>query len=321
MENPVSRGADSHLLTRNEYYRLYHRMKKACPKPVLCEMCKQVPPFELRCVGKYEPDLKNFRWMCRSCRSRDYYDKNPPSKGDNISKKSLRSWICKHKSKPTSGLCELCNNTSFHKIKNIIGVLDRDLNNWRYLCKSCAKKYGHTQDPRVGKKRPKETIEKMRATKATKECKERARLVKLGNKNPMWKDDDVGMSGLHCWINRNMPKPESGLCEICNSALLYDAACVTEIYNRDFENWKYLCRSCHQIHDFKMGFRSREKLSIAMLGGETNLKTDPTYICQRDVYCCTTRNTYPGGLGKNGCARDIAHIRRSVPSCEINYPF
>jgi hypothetical protein len=126
-----------------------------------------------------------------------------------------------------------------HNVKNITGIYDRDFDNWKYLCKSCNKIISHGRDPRIGKKRPKEVIEKMRATKNTKECKERARLAKLGDKNPNWKEDDVGMSGLHCWINRNKPKPESGLCEVCNINPFRDAACITGIYNRDFENWKY----------------------------------------------------------------------------------
>ena len=84
----------------------------------------------------------------------------------------------------------------------------------------------------------------------------RIRLVRLGNKNPMWKDD-VGYNALHGWINRNRAKPMSGLCEICNITPLYDVANITGVYNRDFKNWKYACRSCHMRFDYDNGIRKR----------------------------------------------------------------
>ena len=98
------------------------------------------------------------------------------------------------------------------------------------------------------------------------ETKLKLRLIKLGKKNPHilgerngnWKGDDVGKrSGLHHWIHRNRPKPQSGLCEICNTVPFYDAANVTGIYNRDFENWKYLCRSCHSKLDCANGTQGK----------------------------------------------------------------
>jgi len=38
-------------------------MRKA--RATFCEICEQVPPCELACVDK--PDPENFRWMCVSC--------------------------------------------------------------------------------------------------------------------------------------------------------------------------------------------------------------------------------------------------------------
>ena len=71
----------------------------------------------------------------------------------------------------------------------------------------------------------------------------------LGNKfkkndaHPGWKGSEVKYRALHQWIGRNKPKPE--LCEECNIKPPFDAACITGIYNRDLENWKWLCRKCH----------------------------------------------------------------------------
>jgi hypothetical protein len=66
--------------------------------------------------------------------------------------------------------------------------------------------------------------------------------------NGMWKDD-VGYSGLHKWIRRNLPKPIGYKCEICDEELAYDVACITGIYNRVFNNWQWLCRKCHVEFD------------------------------------------------------------------------
>jgi hypothetical protein len=119
----------------------------------------------------------------------------------------------------------------------------------------------------------------------------------------MWKDDKVGKSGLHGWINRNKPNPISGLCEICNVVPFYDAACVTLIYNRDFENWKYACRSCHRKIDFENGSRSHERISIAMSGERNPMygkrgKKGPTY--RKKVYSCYACDSQTTFINKKG---------------------
>lgn len=69
----------------------------------------------------------------------------------------------------------------------------------------------------------------------------------IGNKNPMWKGDNVGYGSLHEWVRNHMPKPQ--FCAICQIRKPYDLANVTGVYNREFKNWKYLCRLCHMISD------------------------------------------------------------------------
>lgn len=73
---------------------------------------------------------------------------------------------------------------------------------------------------------------------------------KLGNKNPLWKGDKVSIIALHQWVNNHLPKPD--LCQMCGNNLIYDLANVTGIYNRDFNNWKYLCRRCHMKSDGRL---------------------------------------------------------------------
>jgi len=66
--------------------------------------------------------------------------------------------------------------------------------------------------------------------------------------SPRWRGDLVGYFGLHDYLRRHMPKPES--CEFCHQkSEKLDVACITGIYNRDFKNFRYLCRGCHRRYD------------------------------------------------------------------------
>lgn len=87
----------------------------------------------------------------------------------------------------------------------------------------------------------------------SEEHKVKLALSKLGNNNPQWKDDNVGYNALHGWVKRHLSKPE--LCQNCNNSKPYDLANITGVYNREFSNWKYLCRRCHMILDYKVGVR------------------------------------------------------------------
>lgn len=99
-------------------------------------------------------------------------------------------------------------------------------------CKSSRYNIGE-KNPMFGKKHKPETILKMKR-------------IKQKENNPNWRNIP-SYNALHSWINRNLPKPE--LCDICNLVPPNDSANITGIYNRDFKNWKYLCRSCHMKSD------------------------------------------------------------------------
>lgn len=82
------------------------------------------------------------------------------------------------------------------------------------------------------------------------ETVENIRLSKLGDKNPMWKGDNVGNKALHEWVRGHLPEPEQ--CQVCEINPPRDLANMTGIYNRDFKNWVYLCRRCHMESDGRM---------------------------------------------------------------------
>jgi hypothetical protein len=59
-----------------------------------------------------------------------------------------------------------------------------------------------------------------------------------------------GILGLHSWINKNYKKPL--FCEKCHIKKRIDLANVTEIYDRNLVNWKWLCRKCHIKFDRRL---------------------------------------------------------------------
>jgi hypothetical protein len=61
--------------------------------------------------------------------------KNPMWKGDDVKYYGLHGWIRCHKPKPT--WCELCFSRKPYDLANISGKYKRDINDYRWLCRSC----------------------------------------------------------------------------------------------------------------------------------------------------------------------------------------
>ena len=70
---------------------------------------------------------------------------------------------------------------------------------------------------------------------------------KKGQKNLLWKGNDVGYTGLHQWVTRNKTKSE--FCEHCQIKKSYDLANISGKYKRDINDFKWLCRKCHREYD------------------------------------------------------------------------
>ena len=81
------------------------------------------------------------------------------------------------------------------------------------------------------------------------EHKRKISMSLLGNTRN-FKGNNVGYHALHHWIRKYLPS--SKICQICNKIPSYDLANITGTYNRDFSNWKYLCRSCHMTLDGRL---------------------------------------------------------------------
>lgn len=113
----------------------------------------------------------------------------------------------------------------------------------------------------LGKKLTEETKLKMSQSRKGKpkseETKKKMRLVRLKDKNPMWKGDKVGNKSLHEWITNHFPK--TILCQICNKKPPYDLANRSGHYLRDLTDWQWLCRRCHMLSDGRMSNLKRGK--------------------------------------------------------------
>ena len=110
---------------------------------------------------------------------------------------------------------------------------------------------GHTLN--VGRKASDETRQLIRTSKLGSKNpmfgveawnKNKPHLV--GDKNPAWKGDDVGYFALHQWVRKQIPKP--AFCKTCNQDKKLEIS-NNGIYNRDTEQWEWLCRSCHAKKD------------------------------------------------------------------------
>jgi hypothetical protein len=93
-----------------------------------------------------------------------------------------------------------------------------------------------------------------KGVKLSEETRHKMSLSRLGEKNPMWKGDKkIHITTLHDWVRSRLPVPDR--CTKCNTpkpSRNIDLANITGIYNREFKNWQYLCRTCHWILDEKV---------------------------------------------------------------------
>lgn len=143
----------------------------------------------------------------------------------------------------------------------------------------------------TGMIRPKETRGKMRLAQLgnqnwlnrhhSQETRDKISLNFTGRGNPMygrtcekhpqWKEDNASYSAIHMHVRKYHPQPKS--CMDCNTATMkLDLACVTGICDRDFKNYRYLCRPCHAKIDNYKHFKDMSGRKCS------SCRTNETYI-------------------------------------------
>ena len=87
---------------------------------------------------------------------------------------------------------------------------------------------------------------------------------KIGNKNPMWRGNNIKYKPLHAWVRRHKVKLE--LCEECKKVKPYDVANISGKYKRDVNDFKWLCRRCHMEKDGRIDKFQWHKLNLPWRG-------------------------------------------------------
>jgi hypothetical protein len=128
-------------------------------------------------------------------------------------------------------------------------------------------------------------------TKRSEESRKRMSLSKMGDKNPRfgvephnkgkehlpneknpaWKGKSVGYYALHKWCRRHFEKPV--LCECCKKNRKLELS-NNGVYDRNPDNWEWLCRSCHSIKDEKFLNTMASGRSINYQSKDFNLAKD-----------------------------------------------
>ena len=126
-------------------------------------------------------------------------------------------------------------------------------------------------------------------------------LSKIGKRNPQWKGDNVGTNALHEWVRGRCPSPPK--CQRCGKSSPLDLANKNGNYNRNLDEWWWLCRKCHMESDGRLsGLRERNKLP--------NWERKKTHCPQGHPY--NEENTYFDSNGWRVCK--TCRIKRTLES-------
>jgi len=113
---------------------------------------------------------------------------------------------------------------------------------------------GHARPSEEGRRRISEALKgnknslgHQHSEESKKKMSENRKGKHTGDQHKKWKGDEVGIDALHTWVRKHFPEPE--FCMLCNKIPPYDLANITGILNREFKNWAYFCRKCHQEWD------------------------------------------------------------------------
>jgi hypothetical protein len=108
------------------------------------------------------------------------------------------------------------------------------------LCKTCGKDFKRTSHDKI--------------LYCSKECypdvwNKGLKGYSEGEKNGMWKGNEVGYTALHDWVKYRLGTARDKECVYCGSEDYVDWANVSHEYKRDLTDWMPLCRKCHFKYD------------------------------------------------------------------------
>jgi len=119
-----------------------------------------------------------------------------------------------------------------------------------------------------------------------------------GEKNGMWKGNDVSYTGLHIWIANKRGKPH--YCEHCKRSDLphrsYHWANISRKYKRDVSDWIRLCVKCHSKYDKKLnlgedGLSEKEEKEILIKMLKDYYEADDQKLSSKELIDSNQINT------------------------------
>ncbi len=92
-----------------------------------------------RKISKALKGIKRSEEFKRKMSETNKNEKNSSWKGDNVGYNALHDWVRRHK--PKSNICEICGKEKKLTLSNTSGKYKRDINDFRWLCYSCHRKF------------------------------------------------------------------------------------------------------------------------------------------------------------------------------------
>ena len=90
------------------------------------------------------------------------------------------------------------------------------------------------------------------------------------NQSPLYTGDTAGYRAIHTYVNKHFPK--SGICEECKEVKRTDYALIKDhSYSRNREDYRELCKRCHNAYDEIGGSRWRNVVTAKQTAGEAPL--------------------------------------------------
>lgn len=129
--------------------------------------------------------------------------------------------------------------------------------------------------------------------------------VKLGDKNPMWKGDQVSYTSLHEYVRKHLPVPER--CEVCHEVKSLDLANISQKYKRDLSDWEYLCRRCHMIKDGRL-----DKIIANVQSRKNRVTIKCKYCGKEDVKQASTVKRGQGKYCTKSCSNRGRKLDKSL---------
>lgn len=174
--------------------------------------------------------------------------------------------------------------------------------------------------PWLGKKRSRETIEKMRRAilgrHASEETKKKLREVaRCGSENKNWKESGYGYGAIHSWVRRWKGKPVD--CKLCGCNQIppgrkrwFEWANISGKYKRDLNDFFSLCLPCHKKRDKRINSDSRSLFITAF--GETKRAVewseDPR--CVVSLSCLTRRINLYGYVSEKALTKSSMRFNK-----------